>query len=96
MPAAEARQALELKKLNLPPTIGVSRVEVEDYTDATGDDALRVLVVLDEDVEVDKVTGQEALKLTSAIHDSLQAHGIRLFPYIFFAKQSELDDTDED
>ena len=58
--------------------------------------SLRVLVVLDESVDVEKVTGEAAGELKSAIRKSLRKHGITLFPYIFLAKESELADTDEE
>jgi hypothetical protein len=96
MPVDEkTRNALDINKLQLPPGLAVNRVEVEDYTDWTGDPSLRVLVVLDESVDVEKVIGA-AIDLKTAIRESLIKHGVTLFPYIFLAKPSELADTDEE
>ena len=92
----ETRRALDIKSLAIPPGLAVTRLEAEDYTDSTGEPSLRVLVVLDESVDVEKVTGEAAGELKSAIRKSLRKHGITLFPYIFLAKESELADTDEE
>jgi hypothetical protein len=69
---------------------------MEDYVDTSGEDALRVLVVLDEKVRVEKITGREVIDLKMAIRDWIREQGVKLWPYIFLAKQSELDEDDED
>ena len=94
--SAATKKALNLKKLKLPPSIPVLRVEVEDYTDWDGDPALKVLVVLDESVDPEKVDGNAVNELKVAIRNSLRKHGVTLFPYIFFAKPSELAETDDE
>lgn len=94
--ARELKKALNLRTLKLPPSIPVTRLEVEDYTDWDGEPAIRVLAVLDESVDVEKVSGAAAGDFKDAIHDSLRKHGITLFPYVFFAKPSELAETDEE
>jgi len=71
-------------------------VRIEDYVDTSGEDALRVLVVLDEKVRVEKITGREVSDLKMAIRDWLREQGVELWPYIFLAKQSELDEDDEE
>jgi hypothetical protein len=99
MPADQrVREALDIKSLSLtlPPSIPVIRLESEDYTDSTGEPSLRVLVVLDESLDVEKVSGAAVGKLKSAIRDSLRKHGVTVFPYIFLAKPSELAETDEE
>ncbi len=65
-------------------------VEAEDYTDSTGEPALRILVTLDEAADVESLPGEAIGKLKSAIRDSLRRHGVTVFPYIFLAKPSEL------
>ncbi len=66
----------------------------------TGDPALRIQVVLDEDTVIDADHIEPICDLKRAIHDSLLQHGITLFPYIFLIKPSELAEaaaeTDED
>lgn len=94
--SVDTREALDLKNLPSPPGLRVLSIEAEDLTDWTGDPALRVNVLLDESVEVEKLTGAAMGDFTSAIHESLINHGITLFPYIFFAKPSELAETDEE
>jgi len=86
--------AVDLKSLSLPPSLPVAEVRVEDYTDSSGEPALRILVVLEEDADVENLKGDSVRALKSAIHDSLRNHGVSAFPYIFLAKPSELADVD--
>ena len=90
------REALNLEGLKLPSRPRVTRIEVEDYTDSSGEASLRVLVVLDESTDIDQVSGEEVGELKSAIRRSLREHGITMFPYIFLAKPSELDEPDDE
>ena len=95
MPVDEkTRTALDIKRLLLPADIAVTKLEAEDYTDSSGEPALRVLVVLDESVDVEKLTGEAIGNLKFAIRQSLRKNGINEFPYIFLAKPSELADTE--
>ncbi len=55
-----------------------------------------VLVILDEQVEVEKITGREVSDLKTAIRNQVRALGVELWPYISLAKQSELDEKDSD
>jgi hypothetical protein len=90
--------ALKLSDLKpkLPRNPRVVDIRVEDYADTDGEDALRVTVILDEKVKVEKVSGQDIMDLKRAIHDRIRELGVELWPYIFLAKQSELDEDDED
>jgi hypothetical protein len=90
------QEALRLETLKLPPNPKVVEVRVEDYVDTSGEDALRVTVILDEQVEVEKVTGREVINLKTAIRDRLRQQGVELWPYIWLAKQSELDKKDSE
>src|SRR5687767_4794680 len=87
MPVAQTTlEALDLGKLNLPRSISVVRLDVEDYTDADGEPALRILAVINESTDVEQVSGDDVAQLKEAIYESLRQHGIELFPYIFLAK----------
>jgi hypothetical protein len=88
-------RALDMKRLKIPNGIAVTKVFAEDYTDADGEPALRVSVILDEGVDVEKISGAAVGDLKFAIGENLRAEGIELFPYIFLAKPSELADTEE-
>ncbi len=88
--------ALNLGNLPLPASLPVSRLEAEDYTDSTGEPSLRILVVLDEGTDLTKVSGDDVGELKSVIRESLRNHGITIFPYIFLAKPSELEDTSDE
>jgi len=97
MPVDEkTRTALDIKRLLLPADIAVTKLEAEDYTDSSGERALRVLVVLNESVDVEKLTGEAIGNLKFAIRQSLRKNGINEFPYIFLAKPSELADIEEE
>jgi hypothetical protein len=90
----KARIALDPKKLKLPPRPKIDDIQVEEYADWEGEDALRVQVILAEDTTDDDLTGESAIDLKSAIHDALLAQGIEEFPYVFVAKRSELESLD--
>jgi hypothetical protein len=94
----KVRNALRLKNLDLPPGPRVLAVEVEDYVNWEGEDALRVWVTIAEDTtDEELLDGRSGLRLTGAIHDSLLKHGVTLFPYIRVRKPSErLADQEEE
>ena len=92
----EAPRTLDPQDLPKFPGLKVLAINVEDLTDWTGDPALRVSVLLDESVDIEKVTGQEVGDLKFAIRQRLREHGVALFAYIFLAKPSELLDHDEE
>ncbi|MFO0842981.1 MAG: hypothetical protein U0797_11395 [Gemmataceae bacterium] len=84
------QEALRLDGLNLPPAPRVIGIEAEEYVDWAGDDALRVWVTIAEDsTDAELQNGRAIIKLKGAIHDSLLAKGITLFPYIRITKPSE-------
>ena len=94
--SVDEKRTLDIKRLPLPPGIALRRVEAEKYTDSSGEPALRVLVVLDESVNVEKLTGEAIIDLKNAIRQSLRNSGVSEFPYIFLAKPSELVETEEE
>jgi hypothetical protein len=100
MPAdvkTRARAALKLKNLKLPPKPRVLAIEVEDYVDWTKEEALRVWAVIDEDTtDAELQNGKAIIELKEAIHDTLLAKGITLFPYITLIKPSERLETDDE
>src|SRR4051812_35504181 len=91
-----AQEALDLKQLQLPPGLHVLSIEAEDYTNWDGEPALRVSGVIDENTDVDHISGDAVIAFKRAVRESLRRHGITLFPYFFFAKPSELAEDDED
>jgi hypothetical protein len=94
----KVQDALKLSKLRskLPREPKVVDIRVEDYVDTDGEDALRVTVVIDEDVDVEKVDGDDVMVMKRAIHDRIRDLGVERWPYVFVVKQSELDEADED
>ncbi len=88
--------ALELSEIHVPAGLQVDRMEPEDYTDSSGEPALRVLVTIAESTDLDRLSGADVGELKASIRSSLRRHGIDLFPYIFLAKPSELAETEEE
>ena len=88
--------ALDRESFSLPTSPLVREIQVENYTDSSGEPALRVLVVLDEETDVENLGGSAVRTLKTAIQVGLQRHGLSGFPYIFLAKPSELDDFGDD
>lgn len=76
-----------LRDLRLP--LPVTDIELEDYVDADGEDALRVWVILDERTEDRSLSGPAVIQLKAAIRDRLAELGVRVFPYVFLTKVSE-------
>lgn len=92
------RDALKLSKLKtkLPKNPRVVDIRVEEYVDTSGEDALRVTVVLDEDVEVEKLRAEDLTAMAREIRARVRDHGFELWPYVQFVKQSELDTENEE
>lgn len=92
-----AQDTLEAARPALPPSPPVDHFEAEDYIDSSGEQSIRVLVVLTEATDPEKVSGEDVGELKYAIRKRLADQGITAFPYIFFAKPSELaEDEDAD
>lgn len=85
-----AQDVLRSQRFEYPLHCPVVRIDVEDFIETTGDDALRVLVVIDESAEIEGVSGQETGEFKAAIRERLVESGINRFPYVFLAKPSEL------
>ncbi len=83
-------------KSKLPRNPKVVDIRVEEYVDTDGEDALRVTVILDESVKVEKLKGDDITEVKSAIRQAIRDQGVSLWPYIWFAKQSELDEDDDE
>jgi hypothetical protein len=92
----KTREALDLKTLHLPHSPPVVRLDAEDYTDSDGESSLRITVVLEEATDISHVSGEDVGELKSVIRESLRNHGINVFPYIFLAKPSELQETGDE
>lgn len=89
------RDALDLKNLKIPASMQVLRIDAEDYTDWSGDPALRIKVLLDDSTVVENISGEDIIAFKNAIQNNLQKNGISLFPYFRFAMPSELAELDE-
>lgn len=87
----DAKKVLTLSDLHLPDRPKIARIEVDPYIDSDGQDALSVLLVLDERTQDADLKGTAIWAIQKAIIDRMTQQGISLYPYFRLAKQSELD-----
>ena len=94
----KVQDALKLSKLKskLPRNPRVVDIRVEDYVDTDGEDALRVMVVFDEEVDVDNVKSRDLSALMNALRCRIRELGVERWAYIWFAKPSELEGADDE
>ena len=85
----KALEDLDWKSLDLPPSLPITDVEVEEYLDPSGENSLRVTIVLAEAVDPLKMSGADVIQLKSAIREAIAARGVGCFAYIFLTKESE-------
>lgn len=81
---------LDPKKLPLPPKPVVTDIKVFPHMDHTGEEALRVYVLLDESTTRADRAPKNLSAIRLAILDALRAAGIELFPYTRMATPSDL------
>lgn len=88
----KVQDALKPSKLKskLPRNPKILDIRVEDYVNTDGEDALRVTVIIDEDVDVENTKGQDLSDLMNAIRGRIRELGVERWAYIWFAKPSEL------
>lgn len=91
-----AADVLQSAKKTFPKAPRIQRLVVEDEIDMEGRDALRVTVVMPDDTRDDEIAGGHTLDLNWAIYQALQAKGINLFPYVFYATERELAEEAEE
>jgi hypothetical protein len=91
----KVQDALKLSKMRskLPRNPKVVDIRVEDYIDMDKEDALRVTIVIDEEVDVENTKGQDLSDLMNAIRGRIRELGIERWAYIWFAKPSELEEN---
>jgi len=93
------REALDLERLRpeLPSSIRVLNLKAEDYVDSTGEQTIRIRVVIDESTDIENISGEAVGELKAAIRASLRKHGVTVFPYFSLGKPSEWEeDHDEE
>ena len=83
-----ALEALAVAKKNFGDE-NVARVDVKPMVDLDGDDAWRVLIVLQPDA-VDKIGGDAVLDNLVQIHERLRKKGDERLPFVQFATEEEL------
>jgi hypothetical protein len=100
VPMAVDQKILDVLKLSdlkpkFPSNPRVVDIRVEDYVD-TSKDALRIWVILDESVKVEKLRAEDTTALKTVIRNRIRELGVELWPYVKLVKQSELDEEDEE
>lgn len=85
-------QALDPATLTRLPGSRVVDVRWHHYVDHLGIPSLRVWGILDEALPEAEVGYRAVEPVARAIHDRLRAAGVDLYPYLRYAKQSELDE----
>ena len=70
------------------PKTRISDVEVRDYADSTGEQALEIMIVLSKGKSVD-LNGAELAKILENIHDALLERGDLRFPYVRYLTAAE-------
>jgi hypothetical protein len=81
--------ALSLNELKFPESPRVVGLEWKIDEDWSGEDSLYIVVVLDDDTSDRDLEKAPIHKFKSTVIESLSKHGVKLFPYIFFDRQSE-------
>lgn len=93
---AEIHEALDLSKLHLPASPRVTQLIPEDDEGTDGEPALRITAVIEESTDLDQLSGHDIGEMKFVIRQSLRQHGIQLYPYIFIAKPSEMEEDDDE
>ena len=65
------------------------------HIDSTGDDPLRVWVILDDDTKEDERPRAATKSIERAIREALTAEDIALFPYVRYRTKSEYDEESQ-
>ena len=81
-------------KLGLPKSELVRRIVVEDYEDWTGEDSLRVYIVVADDAPEDDRIGPMLWPVKDAIRDTISGSGESRFPYITVGTDADFADRD--
>ncbi len=85
-------QVLDPETLKHVPGARITDVKWRHYVDHLGVPSLRVYVILEESITDEELVWPTIEPVERAIRDGLLKARIDLFPYIEYAKQSELDE----
>src|SRR5947209_20459098 len=88
------KKILDPKKLPLPKKPKVTDIKVFPYEDHTGEEALRVWVILDDSTTREDCDPNDLNAIDQAIHEALLTAGINLFPYTMMITPSELKEAE--
>jgi hypothetical protein len=89
-------KVLDPKALKRLPKSPVADVRWYPHTNRMGEPSLMVWVILKESLPDEEINYALVEPVVRAIRDGLLAAGVQLFPYLRYAKQSELDEIGSD
>lgn len=89
-------KVLDPKALKRLPKSPVADVRWYPHTNWMGEESLMVWVILKESLPDEEIRYATVEPVDRAIRDGLLAAGVKLFPYLRHAKQSELDEIGAD
>lgn len=90
LPLDELRRIVSPDRLRLPTSPKVHQVLIDEYEDSTGEDALDVYVVVDDDLPDDDTLWPVAEPIFLAIRDAIAAAGDTRFAYISAGTRADL------
>jgi hypothetical protein len=87
-------KALDPEALKHVPGARIVDVKWRHYVDHLGEPSLEVWVILDETITDEELLSGVVTPVERAIFDRLEEASVTLFPYLRYAKQSELDELE--
>lgn len=93
------KTALEAAKENLQRLSDspiIVDVQGDEYEDFVGEASLRIDVLFDDATTDAQIASAPILDIKDVVMRSLTSHGVRLFPYFFFARANEVEAAPQD
>jgi hypothetical protein len=88
-------EALHLSDLVLPASPRIVKLDWQRDEDSFGDESINIAVVLDNSTTYRELEKAPIHQIKGVIMDSLQRHGVVLFPYFYFEREEEYEPLGE-
>lgn len=82
-------EALQVGGLELPPSPRITKIDWDSFEDSDGEESLEICVVLEDQTTDEEIEQAPIHAIKRAIIGSLAEHGVVLFPYFVFERESE-------
>jgi len=82
-------KALQLDALTLPPEPRITKIVWDSFEDSSNEESLEIYVLLDDKTTDREIEQAPIHAIKRAIIGSLTEHGVALFPYFYFERESE-------